>query len=299
MLKKFGLEDSKPTKTPMSTEIKLTKDDKAESVDNTKYRGMIGSLLYLTASRPDVMFSVYLCARFQENPKTTQLEVIRDDYIALEDRFFHEGRYVEPSFIEANNMLPLFRDLGLESFLTLDEQICPRFVTEVYYSFKLTRDIDNYLSVEFKLERVKQTITVPRTTQNQLKRDPNKLFQDDLHPELKGLFKHILKTNPQSVVPLGSFTLHQRVMNPLDIPKKTIKNKGKSRAPPSPPSSPSFNEDEEPSFMDFYEELPNDADLIDEQKEKRGMFKCMNRYIIKLTSTLREANDWKHEFMTT
>ncbi|GJR61410.1 retrovirus-related pol polyprotein from transposon TNT 1-94 [Tanacetum coccineum] len=64
MLKKFGLEDSKPTKTPMSTEIKLTKDDEADSVDSSKYRGMIGSLLYLTASRPDIMFSVCLCARF-------------------------------------------------------------------------------------------------------------------------------------------------------------------------------------------------------------------------------------------
>ncbi|GJX39247.1 retrovirus-related pol polyprotein from transposon TNT 1-94 [Tanacetum coccineum] len=73
MLKKFGLEDSKPTKTPMSTEIKLIKDDEAKSVDSTKYRGMIGSLLYLTASRLDIMFSVYLCARFQEYPKTTYL----------------------------------------------------------------------------------------------------------------------------------------------------------------------------------------------------------------------------------
>ncbi|GKA41123.1 copia protein [Tanacetum coccineum] len=45
MLKKFGLEDSKPTKTPMSIEIKLNKDDEADSVDSTKYRGMIGSLL--------------------------------------------------------------------------------------------------------------------------------------------------------------------------------------------------------------------------------------------------------------
>ncbi|GJR74120.1 retrovirus-related pol polyprotein from transposon TNT 1-94 [Tanacetum coccineum] len=77
MLKKFGLEDSKPTKTPMSTEIKLTKDDEADSVDSTKYRGMIGSLLYLTASRLDIMFSVCLCARFQENPKTTHLEAVK------------------------------------------------------------------------------------------------------------------------------------------------------------------------------------------------------------------------------
>ncbi|GJY22749.1 retrovirus-related pol polyprotein from transposon TNT 1-94 [Tanacetum coccineum] len=64
MLTKFRLEDSKPTKTPMSTKIKLTKDDEANFVDSSKYRGMIGSLLYLTASRPDIMFSVCLCARF-------------------------------------------------------------------------------------------------------------------------------------------------------------------------------------------------------------------------------------------
>ncbi|GJV09897.1 retrovirus-related pol polyprotein from transposon TNT 1-94 [Tanacetum coccineum] len=77
MLKKFRLEDSKPMKTPISTETKLTKDVEGESVDNTKYRGMIGSLLYLTASRPDIMFSVCLCARFQEDPKTSHLEAVK------------------------------------------------------------------------------------------------------------------------------------------------------------------------------------------------------------------------------
>ncbi|GJY25139.1 hypothetical protein Tco_0399865 [Tanacetum coccineum] len=77
MLKKFGLEYSKPTKTPMSTEIKLTKDDEADSMDSSEYRGMIGSLLYLTASRPDIIFSVCLCARFQENHKTTHLEAFK------------------------------------------------------------------------------------------------------------------------------------------------------------------------------------------------------------------------------
>ncbi|GJR66331.1 retrovirus-related pol polyprotein from transposon TNT 1-94 [Tanacetum coccineum] len=77
MLKKFGLEDSKPMKTPMSSNTKLTKDKECESVDSTKYRGMIGSLLYLTASRPDIMFSVCLCARFQEAPKTSHLEAVK------------------------------------------------------------------------------------------------------------------------------------------------------------------------------------------------------------------------------
>ncbi|GJZ15456.1 hypothetical protein Tco_0551133 [Tanacetum coccineum] len=63
-------------KTPMSSDTKLTKDKECESVDSTKYRGMIGSLLYLTVSRPDIMFSVCLCARFQEAPKTSYLEAV-------------------------------------------------------------------------------------------------------------------------------------------------------------------------------------------------------------------------------
>ncbi|GJU32032.1 zinc finger, CCHC-type containing protein [Tanacetum coccineum] len=61
----------------MSLITKLTKDEECESVDSTKYRGMIGSLLYLTASRPDIMFSVCLCARFQEAPKTSHLEAVK------------------------------------------------------------------------------------------------------------------------------------------------------------------------------------------------------------------------------
>nr|GEV55858.1 copia protein [Tanacetum cinerariifolium] len=77
MLKKIRLEDSKPMKTPISTETKLTKDVEGESADNTKYRGMIGSLLYLTASRSDIMFSVFLCVRFQEDLKISHLEAVK------------------------------------------------------------------------------------------------------------------------------------------------------------------------------------------------------------------------------
>nr|GEY75955.1 uncharacterized mitochondrial protein AtMg00810-like [Tanacetum cinerariifolium] len=77
MLKKFELEESKPMKTPMSSDTKLTKDEECESVDSINYRGMIGSLLYLTTSGPDIMFSVYLCARFQEAPKTSYLEAVK------------------------------------------------------------------------------------------------------------------------------------------------------------------------------------------------------------------------------
>nr|GEU75483.1 retrovirus-related Pol polyprotein from transposon TNT 1-94 [Tanacetum cinerariifolium] len=77
MLKKFGLEDSKPMKTSISYDTKLTKDEECELVDSTKYRGMTSSLLYLTTSRLDIMFSVCLCAHFQESPKTFHLEAVK------------------------------------------------------------------------------------------------------------------------------------------------------------------------------------------------------------------------------
>ncbi|GJY09225.1 uncharacterized mitochondrial protein-like protein [Tanacetum coccineum] len=61
----------------MCSDTKLTKNEEGESMDSTKYRGMISSLLYLTESRSDIMFSVCLCARFQEDPKTSHLEMLK------------------------------------------------------------------------------------------------------------------------------------------------------------------------------------------------------------------------------
>ncbi|GJW14984.1 hypothetical protein Tco_0019117 [Tanacetum coccineum] len=64
-------------KIPMSSDTKLTKDEECELVDSIKYQGMRGSLLYLTTSRPDIMFSVCLYARFQEDPETSHLEAVK------------------------------------------------------------------------------------------------------------------------------------------------------------------------------------------------------------------------------
>ncbi|KAI5681162.1 hypothetical protein M9H77_02389 [Catharanthus roseus] len=64
LLKRFGMSNAKGIGTPMSSSLKLDKDEKGKMVDEKTYRGMIDSLLYLTASRPDIMFAVCLCARF-------------------------------------------------------------------------------------------------------------------------------------------------------------------------------------------------------------------------------------------
>jgi hypothetical protein len=58
MPKRFGMEDCKPVITPMQTSCKLSKDDDSKSTDQRQYRSMIGNLLYLTTSRPDVMQAV-------------------------------------------------------------------------------------------------------------------------------------------------------------------------------------------------------------------------------------------------
>ena len=61
----------------MATTTKLDKDEQGINVDIKLYRSMIGSLLYLTASRPDIMFSVCLCARFQSCPKESHLIAVK------------------------------------------------------------------------------------------------------------------------------------------------------------------------------------------------------------------------------
>lgn len=73
LVSKFGLESAKPVTNPMSTTTKLHKDLTRNDVDHTLYRSMIGSLLYLTASRPNLSFSVGVCARFQSCPKESHL----------------------------------------------------------------------------------------------------------------------------------------------------------------------------------------------------------------------------------
>ena len=77
ILKKFGMDTSKEANTPMGTSCYLDKDESGLEVNQSMYRGMIGSLLYLTASRPDIMHSVCVCARFQACPKESHLIAVK------------------------------------------------------------------------------------------------------------------------------------------------------------------------------------------------------------------------------
>jgi hypothetical protein len=77
ILKKFGMDNAKPIKTPMSNNGHLDLDLGGTLVDQKVYHSMIGSLLYLCASRPDIIFSVCMCARFQAALKDYHLRMVK------------------------------------------------------------------------------------------------------------------------------------------------------------------------------------------------------------------------------
>ncbi|GJV06026.1 hypothetical protein Tco_1343682 [Tanacetum coccineum] len=207
-------------------------------------------------------------------------------------------------------MLPFYQAIRLEPFLTLNEPICLRFVVEFYHSLKVKRDEELHPYIKFNLgqftfnltpsrlsqplqtphaletfytskwslnslddhpnsnffgpkhDLVKKNITTPRTTQIQLLRDSNKLYLDDICPDLKGwelFFRGI------------SFALlTKETRNPS-------KEKGKQIAYTSVISSSSSSS-----------ELSNSKDLTKAQREKRRMFKCLNRYIGTITKYLEK-----------
>ncbi|WVZ97110.1 hypothetical protein U9M48_042667 [Paspalum notatum var. saurae] len=77
ILKKFNMGDSKPMTSPMSTNTAFDADENGEAVEQKEFRGMIGSLLYMTATRPDIQFAVCLCARYQASPRTSHRQAVK------------------------------------------------------------------------------------------------------------------------------------------------------------------------------------------------------------------------------
>ncbi|KAK1620384.1 hypothetical protein QYE76_025901, partial [Lolium multiflorum] len=85
MLKRFDMKGAKGIGTPMQLKCQLTLDEAGKAVDTKLYRSMIGSLLYLCASRPDIMLSVGMCARFQASPKESHLVAVKRIFRYLVD----------------------------------------------------------------------------------------------------------------------------------------------------------------------------------------------------------------------
>ncbi|GJR38819.1 retrovirus-related pol polyprotein from transposon TNT 1-94 [Tanacetum coccineum] len=77
IIKKYGMQSYDPVDTPMVDKSKLDEDLQGKPVDPTLYRGMIGSLMYLTSSRPYLVFAVFMCVRYQAKPTEKHLHVVK------------------------------------------------------------------------------------------------------------------------------------------------------------------------------------------------------------------------------
>ncbi|KAL1325586.1 hypothetical protein AAHE18_13G171100 [Arachis hypogaea] len=78
LLKKLNMLDCNPTNTPMECGVKLSKEEEGvRKVDQTLFRSLVGSLRYLTCTRPDILFSVGLVSRYMENPTETHMKAAK------------------------------------------------------------------------------------------------------------------------------------------------------------------------------------------------------------------------------
>ncbi|GJR37919.1 retrovirus-related pol polyprotein from transposon TNT 1-94 [Tanacetum coccineum] len=82
-LKKYGMESSNPMDTPMVEKSKLDEDTQEKAVDPTHYHEMVGTLMYLTASRPDLTFAVCVCAQYQAKPIEKHLHAVKRTFTYL------------------------------------------------------------------------------------------------------------------------------------------------------------------------------------------------------------------------
>ncbi|GJR82839.1 retrovirus-related pol polyprotein from transposon TNT 1-94 [Tanacetum coccineum] len=112
ILKKFDLHNSDHVDTPIVERTKLDEDLLGIPVDQTRYRGMVGCLMYLTASRPDLVFAVCMCARYQSKPTKKHLEVVK--------RIF---RYIQGT-INMGLWYPKDTSIGLTSYADADHAGC-------------------------------------------------------------------------------------------------------------------------------------------------------------------------------
>ncbi|GKD85694.1 hypothetical protein Tco_1356848, partial [Tanacetum coccineum] len=105
----------------MSTEIKLTKDDEVDSVDSSKYRGNKMPSEY----QQDYKETRAYAPKIYNDPNMSNAH--RDIYRALESRYVHEGRTIDPSFYSdlSDDLVAKFEAIGFDCLLSLDEKICP------------------------------------------------------------------------------------------------------------------------------------------------------------------------------
>ncbi|GKC35569.1 hypothetical protein Tco_1047953 [Tanacetum coccineum] len=144
MLMKSGLENFKVAKTLKSRKRVLTLAKDNESVDSTKYSGMIGILPYLTASRPEIMFSVCLCPGFQEDPKNTEESMNEGEMQEISKKLKRKFKIMKGNEGDERNtthMMNALKEARMES---------REMLLSIHHSLKMLLDIISKLKMNDK-----------------------------------------------------------------------------------------------------------------------------------------------------
>nr|GEW59974.1 retrovirus-related Pol polyprotein from transposon TNT 1-94 [Tanacetum cinerariifolium] len=189
MLKKFSLEDSKPMKTPMSFDTKLTKDEEYELLDNTKYRDMIEQTVFaISTTEAKYVSTGKACqqALWMKQalidydvtmPRATSLDHQKKrNYIPLisnkfnqpllntmenlEKWYFHEGRAVSLNFENMSHIRAKFESIGFDFLLNINKQIVPRVVLEFYCQLMFTYNPEGQFVVNFIIQNKSFSLTL-------------------------------------------------------------------------------------------------------------------------------------------
>nr|GEU64382.1 copia protein [Tanacetum cinerariifolium] len=296
MLKKFRLEDSKPTKTPMSTEIKLTKDDEADSVDSSKYRVYADSdhtgdyVDRKITSGVCTFMGCCLTSWFAKKQTALAIFMTKAEYVFAE-KACQQALWMKQALIDYGICLDNVPIITTQAQLLRDPN--KLYINDIHLDLKGWELFfkENFFCSIDKRNKVK-VCTAYMLYYLTIRRKFNFTSMiiyrmEEVIKKCKGpmlfthLYNHILFTNPQAIFLIVRFTFHERVMDPLDISRNPSIVKGKKIA--SPPvilsSSSSYDDNEAPSFLEFNDELSDSEDLTKAQREKRGMFKCLNRYV--------------------
>nr|GEX35574.1 hypothetical protein [Tanacetum cinerariifolium] len=137
-LKKYGFESCDPVDTPMVEKSKMNEDKEGKAVDPSHYRGMIGTLFYLTASRPDLQFAICMCARYQARPTEKHLHAVENGVIEL--------YFVNTEYQLANHFT---KALGRDRIEFLINKLGMRSLTSETLK-QLTDEVDEYWWYLFK-----------------------------------------------------------------------------------------------------------------------------------------------------
>ncbi|GJZ48905.1 hypothetical protein Tco_0603095 [Tanacetum coccineum] len=262
MLNKFGLEDAKPTKTPMSTKIKLTKDDKANSVDNTKYQGTKMPSEY----QQDYKKTHAYAQKIYNDPNMS--EQLRDIYRTLENR--------PSALVIRENVYSAIGNMDHTQAIIALMLYCVETGRHFNLAYFISRRMTYFRDRKDKILPYGMILT--------------RLFRN-----LKAnMFEHLFDER-YILIPRKMASL--KAKQPKHPPPKRTRSLGKSKCVELPTSSssdspPSDNGDlpsTKLSPRSYYRALPVRSNMSEEQRETRGMFKNLARTLHKFAKILKKG----------